>query len=306
MLTKLLNLVYLIITLPFTLILKVVSAIFNTIQIGRHPLDRIIEKTSLFLSPQIKGMEELEGNKYDFITHESVFYILAVAEEIGGRVIVINERDKFFLSILGEEFEPRLIKIWGDLKAKQFDTLEMASTIEEVQKVARSDVRGGVFKCSNFLLSNAKEIAKWQQADAERPETVRKLKDFLQNQIDILYREGEDFPINEITISYISQLVMMITKKPVSTSIVHHALTNIFPSNIDGINNAIGVFSQDFQTEEKLAALFPIAKKEYEAGSGEFLIRHTRDLRKAIEDLFIPGPVPDLSKAPRWTAKDLA
>jgi len=112
-------------------------------------------------------MGELEGNKYGFITHESVFYILAAAEEIGGRVIVNDERDKFFLSILGEDFEPRLSKIWGDLEAKNFDTLQFISTIKEIQKTARSDVRGGMFKCSNFLLRNAEEIAKWQKSVAE-------------------------------------------------------------------------------------------------------------------------------------------
>ena len=160
----------------------------------------------------------------------------------------------------------------------------------------------GIFRDLTGLLSGR------NKTEAVRAETSRKLRDFLQNQIESLDREGERVIFNEITIGYISHIVMMITKKPVSISVVRHALTNVFTdeTSLVMINNAIQIFSTDIQSQEKLTALFPIAKEEYEAGYGEFLIRNTRQIRKEIDDMFVEGPVPDLSKEPRWTANDLA
>lgn len=145
------------------------------------------------------------------------------------------------------------------------------------------------------------------KADAASAETFRKLQHFLRNQIDTLGREGQRVHFNEITIGYISHLVMMITKKPASISVVHHALISIFTdkASLVMINNALQIFSSDEQTEEKLAALFPIAKKEYEAGSGEFLIRHSRKAHKEIEAMFSERHF-DPRDVPQWTANDLA
>lgn len=145
------------------------------------------------------------------------------------------------------------------------------------------------------------------KADAPSAETFNKLQHFLRNQIDTLGREGQRVHFDEITVCYISHLVMMITKKPVSVSVVHHALINIFTDkeSLILINNALQIFSSDEQTEEKLAALFPIAKKEYEAGSGEFLIRHSKKAHKAIEAMFTERHF-DPRDVPEWTAKDLA
>lgn len=147
-------------------------------------------------------------------------------------------------------------------------------------------------------------------AEAAHAETSRKLKEFLQNQIDALEREGEIIFFNEISFGYIAHVVMMITKKPVNASIVRHTLMNIFTDekSIFMINNSYQTFVSDRQTEEKLAALFPIAKQEYDAGSGEFLIRNTRKIRKAIDAMFLPGAGRnfDPTKVPCWSAKDLA
>ena len=144
--------------------------------------------------------------------------------------------------------------------------------------------------------------------NAEPAEISRKLQDFLQNQIDALDKEGHRVFFNAITIGYVSHLIMMITKKPVNLEIVNHALINIFTDkdSLSMIDNALWLFDSDSEIEQKLAALFPIAKKEYEAGSGEFLIRHTRKGRKAIEDLFKSRPRKRASDFQPWSAKDLA
>lgn len=149
-------------------------------------------------------------------------------------------------------------------------------------------------------------------AEAVQSDTSRKLKEFLQNQIDALEREGETIFFNEISFGYIAHIVMMITKKPVNASIVRHTLLNIYTDekSIFMINNSFQNFVTDSQTKEKLAALFPIAKKEYEAGSGDFLIRNTRKILESINAPYGPGSGRgsefDPTKVPRWSAKDLA
>lgn len=159
----------------------------------------------------------------------------------------------------------------------------------------------GIFRNLTGLLSGR------NKTEEVHAETSRKLRDFLQNQVEALDREGEHMMFNEIAIGYISHIIMLITKKPVSNSIVHRALTDIFTdeTSLFLINNAIQTFSTDILTKEKLTALFPIAREEYEAGYGEFLIRNTRQIRKAIDDMFLPGTVPDLSLLPPWSANDL-
>jgi hypothetical protein len=149
-------------------------------------------------------------------------------------------------------------------------------------------------------------------AEAAQADTSRKLKEFLKNQIDALEREGEIIFFNEISFGYITHVVMMIMKKPVNASIVRQTLLNIYTDekSIFMINNSSQIFVSDRQIEEKLTALFPIAKKEYEAGSGEFLIRNTRKILKSINAPYGPGSGRgsefDPTKVPRWSAKDLA
>jgi len=146
------------------------------------------------------------------------------------------------------------------------------------------------------------------KGNATRIDTSNSLRNFLSNQVETLSREGQSIHINEITISYIFHLMMLITKKPVSISDVRHTMREVFTDQSSRmmIENAIGIFQTDNQTQEKLAALFPIAKQEFEAGRGEFLIRHTRKAGAAIEAMFEEDNDFDPSKIPRWTAKDLA
>ena len=146
-------------------------------------------------------------------------------------------------------------------------------------------------------------------ANATRFETGRRLQAFLGSQIDILAREGLPVHINEITVGYVSHLVMLFTKKPMSLNDVHVAMATAFPdqSSLFMTANALQIFQGDVEQKVKLDALFPIAKAEYDAGEGEFLIRHSRQGKKAMEKMFIPTTErEDLSKSPRWTAKELA
>lgn len=146
------------------------------------------------------------------------------------------------------------------------------------------------------------------KGDATRTDTSSSLRDFLSNQIETLGREEKSIHINEITVSYIFHLMMLITKKPVSISDVRHAMREVFTDQSSRImiENAIGIFQTDNQTQEKLAALFPIAKQDFANGRGEFLIRHTRKASAAIEAMFEEDNDFDPSKIPRWTANDLA
>ena len=144
---------------------------------------------------------------------------------------------------------------------------------------------------------------------ADKDITVEtQLRRFLQNQLDVLEREGLRAHINEITVGYISHLVMLITKRPVAIKDVYGPMRSVFSdeTSLAMIENAFAVFQGDVQTQEKLAALFPVAKTEFESGEGQFLVRHTRQAQREIEKMFTEGADFDPSKTPSWTAADLA
>lgn len=145
--------------------------------------------------------------------------------------------------------------------------------------------------------------------NATRFETGQRVHAFLRPQIDTLTQEGVPIHINEITVGYVSHLVMLITRKPISLNDVHVAMATAFPgqSSLFMIANAIQIFQGDVEQKVKLDALFPIAQAEIDSGEGEFLIRHSRQGQKATEKMFEPkAEREDLSKKPNWTAKDLA
>lgn len=159
----------------------------------------------------------------------------------------------------------------------------------------------GIFSALTGLVSGK------NKDDDEHAAASKKLQDFLQNQIDTLDREELSVHINEITVGYVFYLIMLITKKRVSLGDVRHAMRDIFSDKMSliMIDNAIGIFDGDAQTEEKLAAISPIAKQEYETGSGEFLIRHTRKAQKGIDAMFSDEDF-DPREVSRWNAGDLA
>lgn len=159
----------------------------------------------------------------------------------------------------------------------------------------------GIFSALTGLISGK------NKGDQEQAAASKQLQHFLQNQIDTLAREELSVYINEITVGYIFHLLMLITKNRVSLSDAHHAMRDIFSDKMSliMIENAFGIFQGDAQTEEKLAAIFPIAKQEYKAGSGDFLIRHTRKAQKGIDAMFSDEDF-DPREVPRWTAGDLA
>jgi hypothetical protein len=163
-------------------------------------------------------------------------------------------------------------------------------------------------------------------------DATEKLQKFLKNQIDTLDQENSVVAIDDITIYYIFHLITMITKKSVSMVEVGNIMKNVFTdessvNKIDrtlimlglnetrqrhGLGEEFAESKVDFENrkqvargraELKLAALLPIVKKEYEAGFGEFLIRHTRKAKEALELMFTESFDP--TKIPAWTAKDL-
>lgn len=138
---------------------KLLKSVFKT-----RPLAEIIEETTFFLRPQLEAMAKLEGNKFGFITYESVFYMLEIAEAIGGRQIVNVERDAFFLSILGGEYKKRIDKIFDDVRGGNNDPEKVVAAAKALKIMARDDVKNGMFNCSHYLLKNAQFLSDWQKS----------------------------------------------------------------------------------------------------------------------------------------------
>lgn len=119
-------------------------------------------------------------------------------------------------------------------------------------------------------------------------EISQKLDEFLRNQIDALNIDGHHVHINAVSIGYISHIIMMITKKPIKLVDVYDAMKNVFPGGdyAISIDNAFQSSMDDIEFKEKLAALFPIAQKEFNSGSGKFLIKYTIKALEGIESMF--------------------
>jgi hypothetical protein len=137
--------------------------LFGGFKQTKYSFDEIADKTKHFLMPQMLAMKELEGNKYAFITIRSVFYIVDVAEEIGGRTIEDNERDKLILSVVGEDFRPRIEKLWEILTDGRNDINDIKRIRREIGKLANKDVKNGGRSCSNLMLEEAREHSEWEK-----------------------------------------------------------------------------------------------------------------------------------------------
>jgi hypothetical protein len=163
MLLKLLKLAFMLVTLPFFIVYHSIRKVHTNYKVKKYPLAEVLEKTSYFLSSQISEIQKIEGNEYAFFTLESAIYMLSVAEKLGGRIILDEERDTFFLSLLGEDYRPRLYKVFENVKENVHDADEAVSRIYEIKTIAEDDVRKGICFCSNFLVRNAQEISLWQR-----------------------------------------------------------------------------------------------------------------------------------------------
>lgn len=137
--------------------------LFGGFKQTKYSVDEIADKSKNFLMPQMLAMKELDGNKYAFITIRSVFYIVAIAEEIGGRTIEDDERDKLLLSVLGEDFRPRIDKIWEILTDGRNDIDDIKRVRREIRSIANKDVKNGGRSCSNLMLEEAKEHSEWEK-----------------------------------------------------------------------------------------------------------------------------------------------
>lgn len=145
------------------------------------------------------------------------------------------------------------------------------------------------------------------KADEAREVASTQLQRFLNNQFTALAKEGQHVHINEITVGYVMHLLMFITKKTVDLDDVRYAMKKVFTdqSATVMIANALHIFQNDVEGEKKVAALFPIVKKEYAAGSGDFLVRHSRKVQAGIARMFSDEDF-DPTKVPSWTEADLA
>lgn len=99
---------------------------------------------------------------------------------------------------------------------------------------------------------------------------------------------------------------MMIERKPINLGDAHLAITVAFQDTdwLPWIDNAFQIVEGDAEFDTKLAALFPIAKKEFDAGSGDFLVRYI--LKATEERTIVRDPGRDLSLEPAWNASRLS
>lgn len=162
-LLRILGFVFILAVLPLVFAYKLLNkAIFNH-QIKTRPIKKILERVSIFLMPQVAAMKEIEGNKFGFITYESVLYVKFVTEDIGGRRITDDERDWVLLMLLGMDYLPRIVHL-ADKLISIADDEGFALMVRDLNQIARQDVYSGLFHCSSFLVSNAKAVGVWQKS----------------------------------------------------------------------------------------------------------------------------------------------
>jgi hypothetical protein len=135
----------------------------------------------------------------------------------------------------------------------------------------------------------------------------RILENFLNSQLDTLSRNKIPVCLNEITASYFLNLLAVLTQRAVSFDEARLAAKRIFKDFESSalIDNGFRVLSSDAQKQEKLAALFPIAKQEAASGQGDFLVRHSKKAQKNMAKMFEDSNWDPVS-APLWSPKDLA
>lgn len=143
--------------------LKLFKTIFGVRRVEKCSLETIIERTSTFLMPQLKMMEKIEGNKFGFITMQSVAYMLNVAKEIGGRAIEDDEFEAFFVGVLGDEYQRMVEHRFKTIRDPRFDIGRFAGMVKATGKIAREDVRKGAQNSSNFLVAIAEDHAQWEK-----------------------------------------------------------------------------------------------------------------------------------------------
>ena len=150
----------------------------------------------------------------------------------------------------------------------------------------------------------------WGKAAAQAARLMgpaKKLKEFLSNQIDDLHSlqaAGTPVFINEVSVAYLLHVFMLIERKPINLSDAQLAIQHAFQDTdwLPWIDNAFEIVEGDAEFETKLAALFPIAKKEFDAGSGDFLVRY---ILKETEERATLDPGRDLRLEPAWNASRL-
>lgn len=137
--------------------------IFGPYEIEKCTLDEIVQRTSSFLGPQLEVMARIEGNKFGFITIESVAYILNVARAVGRRPIADDEFVTFFVGVLGDEYRPMAQHRLESLHNPRVDHDKFARMVKATGQIVREDLRKGPKSSSNFLVNIAEDHAQWQK-----------------------------------------------------------------------------------------------------------------------------------------------
>lgn len=114
-----------------------------------------------------------------------------------------------------------------------------------------------------------------------------KIKRFVGPQLTKIENEGLSVNINQITFVYFGALATCMGRISVSATELKDVVKNIFPQEehrFDIENAYRAAVSKDFW--EKLKLMIPVAKKELEAGEGEFFVKYTRKVRVEMEKMF--------------------
>lgn len=143
--------------------LTLFKTVFGVRRVEKCSLETIIERTSTFLMPQLEMMEKIEGNKFGFITMQSVAYMINVAKEIGGRSIEDDEFEAFFVGVLGDEYQTMVEHRLKTIRDPRFDIERFAGMLKATGKISREDVRKGAHNSSNFLVAIAEDHAQWEK-----------------------------------------------------------------------------------------------------------------------------------------------
>ncbi len=119
------------------------------------PLGEVTRKAAFFLGPQICAIAERYENKYAVVTWESLAYAIGVGEEIAGRPVLNEEFKEYLLGVFGKDYEMRIDRLLYSVE-EAYGPGALRKIRINMKTIAKDDVRSGMLRCGNFLLTNAK------------------------------------------------------------------------------------------------------------------------------------------------------
>lgn len=122
------------------------------------PIEEVRGKAKLFLTPQIKHIENTYGNKFSYddktsvVGIESMAYAIAIAEELSKYRISYYEWMPCLLDIFGKDYENLFIYLFDNIIIQESN---FKMQVEDARELAKNDVRNGMINCSNYLVTHA-------------------------------------------------------------------------------------------------------------------------------------------------------